>query len=854
MGRFVAMTPLDHYALWTRTLGQKGDQDDALLGPREQLRTSFLSFRERAGQLVSTLAAELPGLTVHDITHLDGLWRIANAIAGNVYPINPAEAYVLGGAFLLHDAAHVVAAYPGRMNDIRVSTEWRDYVGQRLAGQEPERGSAEELVAQFAVLRHLHAKQALRLPGIMWRASGSDVPSFLIENAAIRDFYGELIGEISASHHWSAAKVASHFEHRKLFCPAFLAPADWEVDALKIALLLRTADAAHLDADRAPWFLFALRQPRGISEHHWRFQAKMAQPTCGADGRLRFTSGSSFGPQERAAWWLAYDAANVVDRELDAAEQILRESGRQPFMAQRVGNIESPKNFSRTVPVKDWEPLDVRPKIGDPARLISTLGGSALYGHDYHIPLRELLQNGMDAVKALRALGGTSSEEGYVKVGVRPVDAGSFWLEVTDTGIGMSRYVLSDTLLDFGHSLWTSDSMRDELPGLAARNFQPVGKFGIGFYSVFMLGSRVTVTTRRHQMREDESEVDWQLVFDQGLSGRPAVVKPSEDERLARPGTRVAVLVQEVALHKFLETGTDLSTQKPVDPSEAHLRKLVASIVPTSEVKLITEYADHAQTEVVHPGDWCTVPDEVILGRIGAGARRLYPVIADDGRVIARVTVADNSYSSAMLCFGGLRCGVVADLVGVACANGNNQDAQRVKANPAGKVSEWQQWAKLILTEQEKALNIRQLELLHPFVPAADLQVWRLAGQVYSLSELMQEISGRTEVLVHFGEIEHDNDDDVGRPSFYQFRPVDNLLCVPHSMRPWRGERNISSALGLPAIDYLSKLTDALKIFWAPLEVQEDESTCVGHAGGTEIYRNVHIISHSESLPSIWPK
>jgi hypothetical protein len=86
-------------------------------------------------------------------------------------------------------------------------------------------------------------------------------------------------------------------------------PADWEVDALKLAFLLRTADAAHIDDRRAPWFLFALRRPEGISEDHWRFQAKLGQPKRTPAGELRITSGSQFSHAERKAWWLAYDTA-----------------------------------------------------------------------------------------------------------------------------------------------------------------------------------------------------------------------------------------------------------------------------------------------------------------------------------------------------------------------------------------------------------------------------------------------------------------------------------------------------------------------------------------------------------------
>jgi len=100
---------LDSFPLWSRTLGASSGPDQ---GARESLRTHFQSFRSRVSQLVSTLGSELPGLTVHDITHLDALWRVAGEIAGEEYPINPAEAFVLGGTFLLHDAAHVLAAYP----------------------------------------------------------------------------------------------------------------------------------------------------------------------------------------------------------------------------------------------------------------------------------------------------------------------------------------------------------------------------------------------------------------------------------------------------------------------------------------------------------------------------------------------------------------------------------------------------------------------------------------------------------------------------------------------------------------------------------------------------------------------
>jgi hypothetical protein len=68
------VTPLDSMALWQRTLAPQGDPLDAR---REVLRQALLGFRERVAALVQTLGAELPGLTVHDIAHLDALWRVS---------------------------------------------------------------------------------------------------------------------------------------------------------------------------------------------------------------------------------------------------------------------------------------------------------------------------------------------------------------------------------------------------------------------------------------------------------------------------------------------------------------------------------------------------------------------------------------------------------------------------------------------------------------------------------------------------------------------------------------------------------------------------------------------------------
>ena len=854
-------TPLDSMALWRATLAPQGD---GLETSREVLRHSFLSFRSRVADLVSTLGSELPNLTVHDITHLDALWRVASEIAGQGYPLNPAEAYVLGGAFLLHDAAHVLAAYPGRLAEIKQTVHWQDFVAQRTGGVEPVAGSQEERATIFQVLRHLHAEQAHKLPSVSWAVGSGGDRLYLIESYDLRSYYGDLIGEIASSHHWSPDKVADRFKHRRVSCPLFLAPADWEVDALKVALLLRTADAAHLDAARAPWFLFALRQPQGLSADHWRFQAKLGQPTRTSTGELKFTSGAGFTSDERAAWWLALDTARMVDRELRSAVEILREEDRPIFQAHRVLGAESAEMFAKQVPVLGWEPVDVSPKISDATRLIASLGGAALYGESYAAPLRELLQNALDAVRALRSLGGIGADEGEVHVGVSSDGAGGWWLKVSDTGIGMSRYVLSNVLLDFGSSLWTSDVMREELPGLAKTGFKAVGKFGIGFFSVFMLGDEVRVTTRRYEPTRDESKVNWQLRFDDGLTSRPALIESSREESLLRPGTQVAVRMTEAKLDLLLRANVPYepfagifpeppkSAEEIAETRGKKLAWLVAWLCPSSSVQLTTRLEAQTKYLAVAPNDWKTIPDQHLLGRLICAGHSLHPLRAEDGELMGRIGFDSSTFPQrpGSIVYGGVVCGQMRGLAGIVRARENNNDARRAKATPGGTLSAWKTWSELQLAGP--ALGVEELLRLHPLFPQLDLAVWTTDKEALTLAQLVARHEDASELLLHDGTVDHDDADDMGSDRFKTFfKPTNELICCP-SFRPSNSVWNFAVVsvpgsgkdafpwfLDVSPIDYGERFEAELQKSWGAFECEDGDILTVGDVDGVEITRSV---------------
>ncbi|AEJ01157.1 ATP-binding region ATPase domain protein [Nitrosomonas sp. Is79A3] len=607
------MNDYEQSSLWKNAFTHR---DDDFNNQRDKLAQAYRDFRARVALLLQQIQSELPSLTLHDITHVDSLWRIASEISGPNYPLNPAEVFVLGGAFLLHDAAHCRAAFTGGINELRETTEWRDAVAQRQYSPEQlVEGSEAFQVVLFDTLRVLHPKRALRLAFANWSDTIGGAPFHLFPHDELREAYGHIIGVIAQSH-WSNPHELESFARQNVSAPVNLAPANWTVNMLKVAILLRVADAAHIDAKRAPRLLLAMNQPQLISRDHWQFQARLHQPHCDTNRKeLLFTS-NPFPAAEQDAWWLAYDAARLVDQELSAAYHLLRDHQLDPLVAHEVAGIRTPEAFSRHVPTEGWHPVNASLQISNVKSVVERFGGAKLYGDKPYLALRELLQNARDAVFACRAIGGLEENDGSIEVKLEQ-HGGEDWLHVIDTGIGMSRYVLTEILLDFGRSLWRDSSLRSEWPGLAASGFDAVGRFGIGFFAVFMLGDHVKVTTRRYDSHPDDAENQWVLEFPKGLVLRSILRPPLSSEKLRRPGTRISVCLKDKkALLSVVRSSLSFSFGSKRENIPFSLSQIVGAIAPALEVDVWTKEGLNQKIKTISAGDWRQIEPEQLLERL----------------------------------------------------------------------------------------------------------------------------------------------------------------------------------------------------------------------------------------------
>jgi len=501
--------------LWKNTLGNTSS--DKFSSQIEDLRVSFTKFRSNTANLVSQIIGDFDNLTLHDITHLDALWEIASLIVGEDYPLNPMEAFVLGGAFLLHDAALCFEAYKDGKSGVRETLQWKD-VHTELLNNGINDEDAQKY-ADFSAIRSLHASQAEQiLEHDVSKNIGTS--SFLLEDPTLRSHLGSLIGKIASSHHWDIEQVESEFHTPKNVPNSY--PSEWQIDSLKIACILRCADAAHIDNRRAPDFFHALLKRSGISFNHWTAQNKIGIPYYDGEDHstLLYTSTTDFTENEADAWYVIYDAISVISKEIKSCNNLLERTDGKSFGVKKVKGADSCHLLAKYVVANGWQPSNTVVHVSNIEKIIHNLGGEMLYGvhcDKIEVVFRELIQNARDAVKA-REDYDTGFDDGKIKISVSQINS-EIWCSITDNGIGMSERVITDTLLDFGTSFWASNLAKSEFPGLrSSKQFNPVGKFGIGFFSIFMLADKVKVFSRRYDKGLDDII---QLEFNNGLSLRP---------------------------------------------------------------------------------------------------------------------------------------------------------------------------------------------------------------------------------------------------------------------------------------------------------------------------------------------
>lgn len=567
------MADYQQSSLWRRTLGGESipEHDQAAVA---KLRSAYEDFRSKVEPMAGEISLSMPMFTDHSIVHIDSLWDTASLIIGEKFPINPAEAFVLGGAFLLHDLGMGLVAFPDGVESIRNDPLFDTFVEASIdrsrrsspgLDQEAVRSDAED-EAIVTVLRLRHARQAERLVSQQFTTSNKETFR-LLENTELRSAFGPLIGRIAHSHWFDVDELQATFPNVLGSHPSH--PPSWEVDSLKLACILRLADAIHIDSRRAPTYLHAFRKPTGISRDHWYFQERLTRPRLEGD-RLIYTATQPFSAEDAQAWWLAYETLQMIDGELHRVDALCVDSNRPRFLAQAVAGADSPRRLANFIEPSGWDPVDARVRVTQVESVVSNLGGRELYGNSPMVAIRELVSNAADSVRARQLQFGGSENDVVVRIWESD---GQHWISVSDHGIGMDQSRIVSSLTDFGNSGWMSAQTLTEYPKLVGKEYRSTGRFGIGFFSVFMLGSHVEVRSLKALEAADKTS---KLVFENGLASRPVLHRVDPDDYMFGGGTEVRVRLDLDPLTRKGLLGTETLRNSRAEMFESRLRHLCA--------------------------------------------------------------------------------------------------------------------------------------------------------------------------------------------------------------------------------------------------------------------------------------
>ncbi len=210
------------------------------------------------------------------------------------------------------------------------------------------------------------------------------------------------------------------------------------------------------------------------------------------------------------------------------------------------------------------------------SRLLHLMVHSVYSNRD--IFLRELVSNAADACEKLRYLAletpSLIGDDGDLAITVA-VDPEAHTLTVADNGIGMSRDELVENLGTIAKS--GTRAFLEAAGEGQAKSSNLIGQFGVGFYSAFMVASRVVVTSRRAG-----SDQAWTWISN-GIDGYE--VTPADAADAPARGTVIRLELNEES-RTYAEKAT---VERIVETYSAHVPVPVRFVEPGKEAENLSD-------------------------------------------------------------------------------------------------------------------------------------------------------------------------------------------------------------------------------------------------------------------------
>lgn len=405
-------------------------------------------------------AINFPNYTNHNINHSINIMNTMHElIQANIDDFNQLELALMIYAGLFHDIGM-------SLGDDEIS-KIKDNTSKYLYGQSfdliKKNFTSEELALQ-EVIRTQHGKIAYDLIINRYKEH------FVLANTSIS--FAQDLGLICQSHTEGEGYLNKlHIDSLK---------GEYSYNPQFIAILLRVADILDIDSTRTPLELYNNIELNEYSNEEWlknltientkKIFIKNGLKIVRLDGEVKEIK--VHRKLLNYIEWIENELKLAVEKTVD-----MQEKYRLHINTKVQNNI---KPIGYTIP-------DLKLNM-DYKAVTNLLMGESVYGSK-SLGLRELIQNSIDACMVKKE----KLQNNYKPTIEINILKDKNQVIVKDNGMGMNENIIKKYFLNVGKSYYKSaDFLNYE------HTYNPIGNFGIGFLSCFMLSSHVKVVTKYH--------------------------------------------------------------------------------------------------------------------------------------------------------------------------------------------------------------------------------------------------------------------------------------------------------------------------------------------------------------------
>ncbi|MES2431804.1 MAG: hypothetical protein V4556_12795 [Bacteroidota bacterium] len=404
--------------------------------------------------LLKQYSVNFPTYTDHSLNHTTQVFRIVSDVLNDkeINNLNDKELYILGMASLLHDIGMCIPE--DKISEIESDKRYTNYKAKN-----PDK-SKEELIRD---IHHELSYDFIKKESILLK-----IPN---------EIYADAIALVSKAHRKVELMDADTYKPKY-----FIENGRDEFACLPyLGAILRLSDELDITNVRTPDLLTKYYLPGNeISRLEW--EKHMATFLVNMDSDKILISAKTNDQNVYHALEIQF---SKIDEVLEYCQKVIR----------NIGNTG--KNYSLELSKIDsniiTNILDKNIKFSiDVSNVIETLMGKTLYKNELS-SVRELIQNSLDSCLYKKTIDPTY--EPLIEVNLFPDK-----LECIDNGLGMDDYIVEKYFSKLSSSFYQKENLKND--------YNPIGKFGIGVFSYFMIADYIDVETKKENTQELKFRVD----------------------------------------------------------------------------------------------------------------------------------------------------------------------------------------------------------------------------------------------------------------------------------------------------------------------------------------------------------